>query len=52
MFFPLLRRVLFILGPLLFFYLRRKNKKIKSDNKKSFLSDSDKEKIIEGEIVE
>jgi len=52
MFFTLLRRALFILGPLVYFYLRRKNKKIKRDNKKSFLSDIDKDNIIEGEIVE
>lgn len=52
MFFTLLRRALFILGPLVFFYLRRKNKKIKRENKKSFLSDIDKEKIMEGEIVD
>jgi hypothetical protein len=49
--FTFLRSLLFILAPLVFFYLRRKNKKIKRGNKKSFLSDIDKEKIIEGKIV-
>lgn len=47
----LIRKILLTLVPLVLFYLLKKGKK-KDIKKKSSLSDFDKSKIVEGEIVE
>lgn len=49
--FSFLRKILLTLAPLAFFYLLKKGEK-KDSKKKSSFSDFDKNKIVEGEIVE
>ena len=44
------RKIIFTLAPLMLFYLLKKRKK-KDFKKKSSLSDFDKSKIVEGEII-
>lgn len=50
--FIVIRKILLSLVPLFFFYLLRKIGKRGEPKKKSHLSDFDKEKIVEGEIVD
>ena len=47
----LLKRLLFSLGPFMFFYLLRKNRNNKRKEKKSPFTEIDKSQIVEGEIV-
>ena len=49
-FFLILRKIIIALVPLVLFYLLKKGNR-KSFRKKSSLSDFDKNKIVEGEIV-
>ncbi len=49
--FILVRKILLSLAPLVIFYLLRKMSKNKP-KRKSYLSDFDRDKIIDGEIVE
>ena len=48
----IIRKVLLSLVPLILFYLLRKMGKRENLKKKSHLFDFDKEKIVEGEIVD
>ena len=50
-FFLILRKIIIALAPLVLFYLLKKGDK-ESFRKKFSLSDFDKNKIVEGEIVE
>ncbi|OGE19066.1 hypothetical protein A3D83_00010 [Candidatus Daviesbacteria bacterium RIFCSPHIGHO2_02_FULL_41_10] len=48
----IIRKVLLYLVPLILFYLLRKMGKREQSKRKSHLFDFDKEKIVEGEIVD
>ena len=50
--FIVIKKILLFLAPLFLFYLLRKIGKREQPKKKSHLSDSDKEKIVEGDIVD
>lgn len=50
--FIIIRKVLLFLAPLVAVYLLRKMGKREQSKKKSHLSEFDKEKIVEGEIVD
>jgi len=50
--FIIIRRIFLSIMPLIFFYILRKIVKNKEPKGKSQLSDFDKEKIVEGEIVD
>jgi len=50
--FSILRKILLTLAPLVLFYLLKKQSSKGEVKRKSSLSDFDKSKIVEGEIVE
>ena len=50
--FVIIRKILLFLAPIFLFYFLRKMGKRVQPKRKSHLSDFDKEKIVEGEIVD
>jgi len=50
--FIIIKKILLFLAPLLFFYFLRKIGNKHQSKRKSYLSNFDKEKIIDGEIVD
>jgi len=50
--FIIIKKILLFLTPIFFFYFLRKMGKRKQSKRKSYLSNFDKEKIIDGEIVD
>ena len=48
----IIKKILLFLTPIFLFYFLRKMGKREQSNRKSYLSNFDKEKIIDGEIVD